>query len=41
MERIWKDTFVAYLSYYSGMWVEGLRKAARTSVPVAGVLADI
>jgi hypothetical protein len=29
------------LSYYSGMWVEGLRKAARTSVPVAGVLADI
>jgi hypothetical protein len=41
MEKIWMDTFVAYLSYYPGMWVEGLRKAAKTSVPVAGVLAYI
>jgi hypothetical protein len=41
LERIWKETIMACLRYYLDIWLEGLGKTAKTSVTIAGVLAEI
>jgi hypothetical protein len=41
MEIILKEEVVAYLSYISGICLEGLRKRQKTSVRIDNVPADI
>jgi hypothetical protein len=37
LERIWKEAFVAYLRYYSGIYVKGLRNVTKNSIMIADV----
>jgi hypothetical protein len=30
LERIWKEVVIAYLRYYPGIFLEGLRKTMKT-----------
>jgi hypothetical protein len=41
LERIRKKAVMAYLKYYPGICLEGLRKMTKTSVRIAGLRKEI